>query len=204
MKEILDLLRRLIDLIIGKDIDFPPMQVGGYARLLQSVSSTKVERFGYPSTCSTQFDVAMSRPGSLFRSWEEDPNPSEVAAKLGIPLDKVEDALVCSLDISSLDIYIDEENSVSLGDNVKDDKAPDPYSEAFAQTLNDLLRWIMCSLSQREQVVLQLRYGLNGESPKTLEQTGRALGITRERVRQIQEQALEKIKKRQELSDTLC
>jgi RNA polymerase primary sigma factor len=59
----------------------------------------------------------------------------------------------------------------------------------------------MCSLSEREQIVLQLRYGLNGEGPKTLEETGHALGITRERVRQIQEQALEKIKQRQELSD---
>jgi len=61
----------------------------------------------------------------------------------------------------------------------------------------------MLSLSEREQIVLQLRYGLSGESPKTLEETGRALGITRERVRQIQEQALEKIKQRQELADGL-
>lgn len=138
----------------------------------------------------------------LVQELGRDPNAAEVAQKAGIAKNKVESALQVSLGTSSLDASLDEDKGGSLVDNVRDEKSPDPFSQAFAATMNELLRYVMRSLSEREQIVLQLRYGLNGEGPKTLEETGRALGITRERVRQIQEQALEKIKQRQELSDS--
>jgi len=137
----------------------------------------------------------------LVQELGRDPNTAEVAEKSGISESKVASAMQFAQGTSSLDLTLDEEKNGSLADSVRDEKAPDPFSEAFAATMQELLRYVMHSLSQREQVVLQLRYGLNGEGPKTLEETGRALGITRERVRQIQEQALEKIKQRQELSD---
>ncbi|HBE46889.1 MAG TPA: RNA polymerase subunit sigma-70 [Spirochaetaceae bacterium] len=137
----------------------------------------------------------------LVQELGRDPNMLELAEKMGIPQNKVESAMQLAQGTSSLDAGLDEERNGSIGDSVKDEKAPDPFNQAFAATIRELLRYVMCSLSEREQIVLQLRYGLNGEGPKTLEETGHALGITRERVRQIQEQALEKIKQRQELSD---
>ncbi len=137
----------------------------------------------------------------LVQELGRDPNPAEVAKKAGIAKSKVESAMRFAVGTSSLDMNLEDEKGGSLADNVRDEKSPDPFSHAFAATMHDLLRYVMCSLSEREQIVLQLRYGLNGEGPKTLEETGRALGITRERVRQIQEQALEKIKQREELSD---
>lgn len=137
----------------------------------------------------------------LVQELGRDPNMLELAEKMGIPQNKVESAMQLAQGTSSLDAGLDEERNGSIGDSLKDEKAADPFTQAFAATIRELLRYVMCSLSEREQIVLQLRYGLNGEGPKTLEETGRALGITRERVRQIQEQALEKIKQRQELSD---
>jgi RNA polymerase primary sigma factor len=139
----------------------------------------------------------------LVQELGRDPNTAELAEKSGISQSKVSSAMRFAQGTSSLDLTMDEEKNGSLADSVKDEKTPDPFSQAFAATMQELLRYVMHSLSEREQIVLQLRYGLNGEGPKTLEETGRALGITRERVRQIQEQALEKIKQRQELSDGL-
>jgi len=139
----------------------------------------------------------------LVQELGRDPNTAELAEKSGISQSKVSSAMRFAQGTSSLDLTMDEEKNGSLADSVKDEKTPDPFSQAFAATMQELLRYVMHSLSEREQIVLQLRYGLNGEGPKTLEETGRALGITRERVRQIQEQAREKIKQRQELSDGL-
>ncbi len=139
----------------------------------------------------------------LVQELGRDPNEAEVAEKSGIPQSKVTSAMQLAQGTSSLDLSVDEEKNGSLAESVRDENSPDPFSQAFAATMRELLRYVMRSLSEREQIVLQLRYGLNGEGPKTLEETGRALGITRERVRQIQEQALEKIKQRQELADGL-
>jgi len=138
----------------------------------------------------------------LVQELGRDPNSAEVAEKAGMTKSKVESALQFAVGTSSLDMSLEEDKGGSLVDSVRDEKSPDPFSHAFTVTMHELLRYIMRSLSEREQIVLQLRYGLNGEGPKTLEETGRALGITRERVRQIQEQALEKIKQREELSDS--
>jgi RNA polymerase primary sigma factor len=137
----------------------------------------------------------------LVQEFGRDPSAAEVAEKSGISQEKVASALQFAQGTSSLDLTLNEEKNGSLADSVRDEKTPDPFSQAFTATMRELMRYIILSLSEREQVVLQMRYGLNGEGPKTLEETGRALGITRERVRQIQEQALEKIKQRQELSD---
>ncbi len=137
----------------------------------------------------------------LVQELGRDPNSSEVAEKAGMTKSKVESAMQFAVGASSLDMSPEEDKGGSLIDSIRDEKSLDPFSHAFTVTMQELLKYIMCSLSEREQIVLQLRYGLNGEGPKTLEETGRALGITRERVRQIQEQALEKIKQRQELSD---
>ncbi len=137
----------------------------------------------------------------LVQELGRDPNAAEIAEKSGISQNKVASAMQFAQGTSSLDLNLDEEKNGSLADSIKDEKTPDPFSQAFTATMQELIRYVMYSLSEREQIVLQLRYGLNGEGPKTLEETGRALGITRERVRQIQEQALEKIKQRQELSD---
>jgi len=139
----------------------------------------------------------------LVQELGREPNSIEIAERSGIALSKVESALLLALGTSSLDLCTEENQNTSPVNNLKDEGSSDPYSDAFLVTLRELLSYVMDSLSEREQAVLELRYGLNGEAPKTLEATGLALGITRERVRQIQERALDKMRNRRELSDSI-
>jgi RNA polymerase primary sigma factor len=130
-----------------------------------------------------------------------DPNPEELAAKLGMDARKVKEIMKLSQETASLDTTVDEDNVTHLSDLIKDENVAEPFEEVFSMTLQDTLGDVLKNLSQREITIIQLRYGLNGEGPRTLEETGKILGITRERVRQIQEKAIQKLKELQELSE---
>ncbi|HTX72839.1 MAG TPA: sigma-70 family RNA polymerase sigma factor [Rectinemataceae bacterium] len=130
-----------------------------------------------------------------------DPNPEELAEKLGMEAKKVKEIMKLSQETASLDTTVDEDNVTHLSDLIKDESVTEPFEEVFSMALQDTLGDVLKSLSQREITIIQLRYGLNGEGPRTLEETGKLLGITRERVRQIQEKAIQKLKELQELSE---
>jgi len=129
------------------------------------------------------------------------PEVDELARRVDMTRQKVLKVMEFSQNTASLDSAIDDENSTSLSDVISDETGIDPYSEAFTATMKELLDCILSDLSERETTILKLRYGLSGESTHTLEETGKVLGITRERVRQIQERALEKLRQRKELSE---
>lgn len=129
------------------------------------------------------------------------PLVDELAARVDMPRQKLLKVMEFSQNTASLDSAIDDENSTALSDVIRDDSGLDPFSEAFAETMKQMLDCVLKDLSERETVILRLRYGLSGESTHTLEETGKVLGITRERVRQIQERALEKLRQRKELSE---
>jgi RNA polymerase primary sigma factor len=130
-----------------------------------------------------------------------DPRPEELAEKLGMDAKKVKEIMKLSQETASLDTTVDEDNVTHLSDLIKDESVVEPFEEVFSMTLQDTLGNVLKNLSQREITIIQLRYGLNGEGPRTLEETGKLLGITRERVRQIQEKAIQKLKELQELSE---
>jgi RNA polymerase primary sigma factor len=130
-----------------------------------------------------------------------DPNPEELADKLGMDPRKVKEIMKLSQETASLDTTVDEDNVTHLSDLIKDENVAEPFEEVFSMALQDTLSDVLKNLSQREITIIQLRYGLNGEGPRTLEETGKLLGITRERVRQIQEKAIQKLKELQELSE---
>jgi RNA polymerase primary sigma factor len=129
-----------------------------------------------------------------------DPNTEELAEKLGMEPKKVKEIMKLSQETASLDTTVDEDNVTHLSDLIKDESVTEPFEEVFSMALQDTLGDVLKNLSQREITIIQLRYGLNGEGPRTLEETGKLLGITRERVRQIQEKAIQKLKELQELS----
>jgi RNA polymerase primary sigma factor len=129
------------------------------------------------------------------------PKVEELAERVDMSRQKILKVIEFSQKTASLDSAIDDENSTSLSDVIRDDSRLDPYSEAFGTTMKDLLDCVLRSLSERETTILKLRYGLSGEISHTLEETGKVLGITRERVRQIQERALQKLRQSKELSD---
>jgi RNA polymerase primary sigma factor len=130
-----------------------------------------------------------------------DPNPDELADKLGMEPKRVKEIMKLSQETASLDTTVDEDNVTHLSDLIKDENAVEPFEEVFCMTLQDTLGTVLKNLNEREITIIKLRYGLNGEGPLTLEETGKLLGITRERVRQIQEKAIQKLKDLQQLSE---
>lgn len=130
-----------------------------------------------------------------------DPNPEELADKLGMDAKKVKEIMKLSQETASLDTTVDEDNVTHLADLISDDCNIEPFDAVFTMTLQETLGNVLQNLNQREITIITLRYGLNGEGPLTLEETGKLLGITRERVRQIQEKALQKLKDLQQLNE---
>jgi len=130
-----------------------------------------------------------------------DPHPEELADKLGMDAKKVKDIMKLSQETASLDTTVDEDNVTHLADLIKDENAVEPFEAVFSMTLQDTLDDVLKSLNKREITIITLRFGLNGEGPLTLEETGKLLGITRERVRQIQEKAIQKLRELQRLDE---
>jgi RNA polymerase primary sigma factor len=130
-----------------------------------------------------------------------DPNEEELSKYLGIPVKKVKEIVKFSQETTSLDTIIDDGNLTRLADMIKDDTMEEPFEMVFSVTLQETLGKILSNLSDREMKIIQLRFGLTGEGPLTLEETGKLLGITRERVRQIQEKAVFKLRNLKQLTE---
>jgi RNA polymerase primary sigma factor len=123
-----------------------------------------------------------------------DPNSEELSEYMNIPPCKVKDIMKISQETASLDSTVDDDNMTSLADLIRDEVSSEPFEEVFQMTLQSTIEKVLLQLSEREKKIIQLRFGLDGEGPFTLEQTGKLLGITRERVRQIQEKAMSKLR----------
>lgn len=122
------------------------------------------------------------------------PTEEELADYLDMSIDKVKEIIQLSQETASLDTTVDKENLTRLSELIKDEKSDEPVETVFASNLQDTLTTVLGQLNEREMRIIKLRFGLEGERPRTLEETGRMLGITRERVRQIQEKTISKLK----------
>ena len=123
-----------------------------------------------------------------------DPSREELARYMHLNVEKIMMVEKLSQDIASLDLAVDEESVTRLSDLIGDSATPAPFERAFDLALSDTLATVLQHLSRREARIIRLRFGLGGEGPHSLEETGRLLGITRERVRQIQEKAINKLR----------
>jgi len=130
-----------------------------------------------------------------------DPSEEELSEYLNLPVSKVKDIVKLSQETTSLDTIVDDGNLTRLADLIKDESLTEPFEMVFSMTLQETMSDILSQLSEREMKIIQLRYGLAGQGPLTLEETGKLLGITRERVRQIQEKATYKLRNLRELSE---
>jgi len=130
-----------------------------------------------------------------------DPNEEELSEYLDVPVSKVKEIVKLSQETTSLDTIVDDGNLTRLADLIKDDARAEPFEMVFSMTLQETIGGILSQLSEREMRIIQLRFGLTGENPLTLEETGKYLGITRERVRQIQEKAVWKLRTLHELRE---
>ena len=130
-----------------------------------------------------------------------DPKDEELSEYLGVPVSKVKEIVKLSQETTSLDTIVDDGNLTRLADLIKDDNMAEPFEMVFSMTLQETMGDILSQLSDREIKIIQLRFGLTGENPLTLEETGKCLGITRERVRQIQEKAIWKLRTMREMKE---
>ena len=122
------------------------------------------------------------------------PTIAEIAEVSGLDEDKILVALNTPGDTVSLDRPVGDEGEAHLSDFVSDDEAQDPFVQVIEQSRRDELVRVLGMLDEREQVVLVMRYGLDEQPPRTLSDVGSRLGITRERVRQIETRALGKLR----------
>ena len=130
----------------------------------------------------------------LLQELGREPTPEEIAAKLDMPVERVREILKISQEPVSLETPIGEEEDSHLGDFIQDDNVPVP-AEAAAQTLlKEQLDEVLDTLTEREQKVLRLRFGMNDGRARTLEEVGKEFDVTRERIRQIEAKALRKLR----------
>ena len=123
-----------------------------------------------------------------------EPTPEELANKLDMPLERVREIIKISQDPVSLETPIGEEEDSHLGDFIQDDNVMVPADQATFTLLHEQLMESLETLTEREQQVLRLRFGLDDGRPRTLEEVGRVFHVTRERIRQIEAKALRKLR----------
>ena len=130
----------------------------------------------------------------LLQELGREPTPEEIAAELDMPVERVREILKISQEPVSLETPIGEEEDSHLGDFIQDDNVPLP-AEAAAQTLlKEQLDEVLDTLTEREQKVLRLRFGMDDGRARTLEEVGKEFDVTRERIRQIEAKALRKLR----------
>ena len=155
-----------------------------------------VEKFDYhiPVHMVETINKLIRVSRQLLQELGREPLPEEIAKELDMPVERVREILKISQEPVSLETPIGEEEDSHLGDFIQDDNVPVP-AEAAAQTLlKEQLDEVLNTLTEREQKVLRLRFGMNDGRARTLEEVGKEFDVTRERIRQIEAKALRKLR----------
>ena len=130
----------------------------------------------------------------LLQELGREPTPEEIAEEMKMPVERVREILKVSQEPVSLETPIGEEEDSHLGDFIKDDNVPVPADAATFTLLKEQLEEVLGTLTEREQKVLTLRFGLEDGRARTLEEVGKEFNVTRERIRQIEAKALRKLR----------
>ena len=130
----------------------------------------------------------------LLQELGREPTPEEIAAEMNMPVERVREILKISQEPVSLETPIGEEEDSHLGDFIQDDNVPVPADAAAFTLLKEQLEEVFGTLTEREQMVLTLRFGLEDGRARTLEEVGKEFNVTRERIRQIEAKALRKLR----------
>ena len=146
----------------------------------RSTSSRSSTRSGAPSASSSP-------------SWAASRRPEEIADVTGIDPEEVDSIKRSAQAPVSLEKPVGDEEESEFGQFIADERAESPYERAAEILTKEALREALENLSYRERRVLELRYGLGGEHPRTLDEVGRTFNVTRERIRQIENQSLKKL-----------
>ena len=130
----------------------------------------------------------------LTQVFGREPSVDEIAEEMGLPVDKIKNLYEMQRDTLSLDCKVNDEDDANIGDLVADNHAVSPLASAIQDDNKNMLLDVLGTLSPREKEVMVLRFGLEDDQPKTLEEIGSVFGVTRERIRQIEAKALRKLR----------
>ncbi len=130
----------------------------------------------------------------LLKELGREPTSEEIGERLGLPASKVRKTLRLTKQTLSLETPIGEDEESSLGDFIEDERAPSPSERAVESNLSEQTRKVLASLSPREEKVLRMRFGIGEKHDHTLEEVGQVLGVTRERIRQIEAKAIRRLR----------
>jgi len=130
----------------------------------------------------------------LSQDLERAPLPEEIAAEMGLEVEKIHHIQKIDQGTISLETPVGDEEDSTLEEFIKEEKILSPDQETARKLLSDQIEEILTDLSPKEQKILRMRFGLRGEIPHTLEEVGLEFGVTRERIRQIEAKAIEKIR----------
>jgi RNA polymerase primary sigma factor len=144
----------------------------------------------------TKFNQVKRR---LLQDLGREPLPEEIAAEMGIEVDKVHHLIKISQGTVSLETPVGEDEEDTLSEFIKDEKIPLPSVEAARALLREKLKEILVDLTPKERKILEMRFGLKDGITHTLEEVGKEFGVTRERIRQIEAKALEKLREHREI-----
>ena len=130
----------------------------------------------------------------LAQKLNRQPSDKEIAAHLNIELDKVQTVMDLAQATTSLDSPVDEENETSVGDLIADNAAENPISAIIKEENKQTVANVLSTLSDRESEILTMRFGINADKAMTLEEVGKHFGLTKERIRQIENKAIRKLR----------
>lgn len=130
----------------------------------------------------------------LTQATNRQPTDKEIADFLNVELEKVQTALDVSQSVSSLDVPVDDDGETCMGDLIEDSHADNPFAKMVREANQQIVESVLSTLSAKEAEVLRMRFGINAVKPMTLEEVGKHYGVTRERIRQVENKAIRKLR----------
>lgn len=130
----------------------------------------------------------------LTQSLHREPTDKEIAEKLGIELEKIQTVMDMAQATTSLDVAVDDDGETTIGDLIADHNTKNPYQNLVQEANSQIVEAVLSTLSTKEADILRMRFGIGADKPMTLEEVGKHYGVTRERIRQVENKAIRKLR----------